>query len=182
MASGNEDKLDGCLEVTHKFTQEDRLARPHFPREEHKPLLGFDPINQSSQSFHIDRVAIKESRVRRYAKWRLSKPKVTLNVFIQTKKFGHFLCLLYKKESFPTVFADPSVFASDFWDNQDSYEKKMFLLQVAREPTHNPFHFSLSRGNCLVNQHGYGHVCTHEGVFPPGTRGTGAETWTLAVA
>src|SRR5438093_4312092 len=101
MASGNEDKLDGCLEVTHNFTQEDRLARPHFPREEHKPLLGFDPINQSSQSFHIDRVAIKESRVRRYAKWYLSKPKVTLNVFIQTKKFGHFLCLLYKKESFP---------------------------------------------------------------------------------
>src|SRR5437773_8686799 len=97
MASGNEDKLDVCLEVAHKFTQEDRLARPHFPREEHKPLLGFDPINQSSQSFHIDRVAIKESRVRRYAKWRLAKPKVTLNVFIQTKKFGHFLCLLYKR-------------------------------------------------------------------------------------
>src|SRR5207249_6905949 len=103
MASGNEDKLDGCLEVTHKFTYEDRLARPHFPREEHKPLLGFDPINQSSQSFHIDRVAIKESRVRRYAKWRLSKPKVTLNVFIQTKEFGHFLCLLYKR-IIPTIF------------------------------------------------------------------------------
>ena len=120
MASGNEDKLDVCLEVAHKFTQEDRLARPHFPREEHKPLLGFDPINQSSQSFHIDRVAIKESRVRRYAKWRLAKPKVTLNVFIQTKKFGHFLCLLYKR-IIPTIFADSSMLASDFWDSRDVF-------------------------------------------------------------
>src|SRR6267142_7283216 len=99
MTAGDEDKLDGRLKLTHEFTQEDRLAGSHLPREQHQPLLGFDSVNQGRQSFQIERVAVEEARVRRHTEWRFPKPKITLNgpfifLFLRAKKFDHFFVLL----------------------------------------------------------------------------------------
>ena len=97
MTIGNKNKVDARLEMTHELTQENRFTRSHFSRDEHETLLAFNSVNKRRQALEVERMAIKKSRVGRYAEGRFSKPKMTLKhgfVFLRAGEFHHLLLLL----------------------------------------------------------------------------------------
>ncbi len=83
--------------MAHELAQEDRFTCPHFAGNEHETFLGFDAVNERTQTLNIERMAIKKSRIRRDAEGVFVKTKMTLKhcfLFLSFRKFGHLLTLL----------------------------------------------------------------------------------------
>jgi hypothetical protein len=74
-------------------------CRFHLARDQHETLFGFNSVNKRRQALEVERMAIKKSRIGRYAEGRFLKAKMTLKHGFVTLRCGNFFHLLTLHEN-----------------------------------------------------------------------------------